>query len=196
MAVVPSGAIPHVGQVTEGSPFPHSRTSGVARSAGAGYVGRMAVHVDYRRFLSEWRTSDSANVDLDVTDPPRSVWLREIAEPWWAAIGELARADGFVVDTFEGHPPDEALHRVHTPCAHLVMPDGTPYHRALHSTQIQEAAYRDYGIDVICAARERHRLRLAVPDDGAAREPYASPLFTYPEPTRPAGRLRWRRSRV
>jgi hypothetical protein len=156
----------------------------------------VAVNVDYRRFLSEWRTSDSANVDLDVNDPPRHVWLREIAEPWWAAIGELARPDGFVIHTFEGMPPDEVPHRVHTACAHLVMPDGTPYHRALQSTQIQEAAYRDYGVRVVGSARERHKLRLAAASRGEAREPYSSPLFSYREPSPAAGRFRWRRSQA
>src|SRR3954471_13764496 len=119
----------------------------------------MAVNLDYRRFLSEWRTADSANIDLDVHDPPPYTWLREVAGPWWAAINDLAVADGFVIDAFEGRPAGDTLHPVHTPCAHLVMPDGAPYHRALNSTQIQEAAYRDYGVGLICAARERHRLR-------------------------------------
>jgi hypothetical protein len=156
----------------------------------------VAVNFDYRRFLSEWRTSDSANVDLDVEDPPRDVWLREIAEPWWAAIDALARADGFVIHTFERMTPEEVPHRVHSPCAHLVMPDGSPYHRALLSAQIQEAVYRDYGVRVVCSAREQHRLRLAAHAGGETREPYSSPLFSYREPSPAIGRFRLRRSRA
>lgn len=157
----------------------------------------MAVNADYRRFLSEWHTADSANVDLDVHDPVPYVWLREIARPWWEAISELAQADGFVIETYEGRPSDRKLiHRLHTPCARLVMPDGTPYHHALLHSQVQEAAYRDYGERVVVAARERHRQRMAAPVSDAEQEPYASPLFAWPERTPAPRRSRWRRMRA
>jgi hypothetical protein len=157
----------------------------------------MAVNLDYRRFLSEWFTADSSNLDREVGDPPQDVWLRDIAGPWWVAMREIAHADGFVIDTFEGRPADASpMKRLHTPCARLVMPDGTPYHDALQYSQIQEAAYRDYGITVVSSARERHRRRLNAPVGGEAHEPYASPLFAWPERTRPARRARWRRLRV
>jgi hypothetical protein len=157
----------------------------------------MTVNADYRRFLSEWYTADSSNVDLDVRDPAQYVWLREIAEPWWAAIGELARDDGFVIETFEGRPSHRNLRdRLHTPCVRLVMPDGTPYHHALLYTQLQEAVYRDYGELVVVDARDRHRRRIAAPVDGVEREPYASPLFAWPERKPESGRSRWRRLRA
>jgi hypothetical protein len=157
----------------------------------------MGASDDYRRFLSEWHTADSANLDLDVNDPGWHAWLRQIAEPWWASIRALAHSDGFVIDTFEGRPSDKALmHRLHTPCARLVMPDGTPYHHALRNTQLQEAAYRDYGERVVVAARERHRRRIAAPVGQVEREPYASPLFAWPERMPAAGRPRWRRLRA
>ncbi|MDX6455260.1 MAG: hypothetical protein QOD48_1367 [Gaiellaceae bacterium] len=156
----------------------------------------MALHLDYRRFLSEWYAADSSNVDREVGDPTQDVWLREIAEPWWAAITEMARADGFAVETFEGRPvAGSSMKRLHTPCARLVMPDGTPYHEALTYSQIQEAAYRDYGISVVNSARERYR-SLNVLGGQGVREPYASPLFAWPERTRPARRARWLRLRA
>ena len=157
----------------------------------------MATNADYRRFLSEWHTADSANVDLDVRDPAPYVWLRDIARPWWDAIGELARADGFVIRTFEGRPSERtATRELHTPCARLVMPDGTPYHQALLHSQIQEAAYRDYGERVVVAARERHRERMAAALTDADDEPYASPLFAWPARTSTPSRSRWRRLRA
>lgn len=157
----------------------------------------MSVNSDYRRFLSEWHTADSANVDLDMHDPVLSVWLAEIARPWWEAITELAQADGFAIEMFEGRTSDKKLiHRLHTPCARLVQPDGTPYHHALLHSQIQEAAYRDYGARVVVAARDRHRQRMAALVTDVDEEPYASPLFAWRERTEAPSRSRWRRMRA
>jgi hypothetical protein len=179
------------------SPRTRSRPTGVVKTPGRGYVGRMALNVDYRQFLNEWYTADSSNLELEVGDPAQDVWLREIAEPWWAAIGELARADGFVVETFEGRPADAGrMDRLHTPCARLVMPDGTPYHHALQHSQLQEAAYRDYGASLVSSARERHRRRFYGHESGRVREPYASPLFAWPERSAARRRAPWRRSRA
>jgi hypothetical protein len=183
------GAAPHVRPETAGA--------GLSGARNPGYVRRMAVNADYRRFLSEWSSTDSANANLDVRDPAPYVWMRDIARPWWESMSELARVDGFRIETFEARRPHETLGReLHTPCARLVMPDGTPYHPALLHSQIQEAAYRDYGERVVVAARERHRQRMAAVLIDAEKEPYASPLFAWPERRSNASRLPWRRMRV
>jgi hypothetical protein len=88
-----------------------------------------AVPEDYRHFLAEFDTDDSAYRGSWIeAGETQADWLREIAEPWWDAIRTLARADGLELHPYEAIPTSGALtDRQHWASAQLAAPDGTPY---------------------------------------------------------------------
>jgi hypothetical protein len=88
-----------------------------------------AVPEDYRRFLVGLETDDSAYRGSWIEPgETHADWLHEVAEPWWAAIRTLARADGLELQTYETRPASiELIDHQRWACARLAKPDGTRY---------------------------------------------------------------------
>ncbi len=55
---------------------------------------RGTVHNAYPRLLTFGLTTGPSHPDIRVSEPERSVWLREVAEPWWEEMEARAERDG------------------------------------------------------------------------------------------------------
>lgn len=123
-------------------------------------LGTRSLNSAYARLLKYGLAAGPDYGDLDVPEPERSRWLREVAEPWWREMEARAERDDLRVKRYLA---TDSLYesRGHEPlvtAVELVGPHGRSYGWQIQDYETQgermERAERDWG-DTLTVARER-----------------------------------------